>query len=144
METLTRNVIKGHTFIIPERYLIDDTCKILGKGSFGLCCSAKDLSTDETIAVKRIRPYANDIWDAKHTLREIKLMRLLGSHPNIICLYDLSINNEKEELYMMLECMYCDLNKVIKQVELSDKEQNKIMQSCNKLLLAIQCNRLDN
>lgn len=35
------------------------------------------------LAIKRIRPYANDEWDARHTLREIRLLKLLGNHPNV-------------------------------------------------------------
>ena len=46
--------------------------KILGKGSFGLVSSAIDTMSGDKIAVKRIRPFANDDWDARHTLREIR------------------------------------------------------------------------
>jgi mitogen-activated protein kinase 1/3 len=65
------------------------------------------------IAIKRIRPFANDDWDARHTLREIRLMKVLGPHPNIITLYDLSLNEAKAELYMMMELMDCDLHQII-------------------------------
>jgi serine/threonine protein kinase len=54
-----------------------------GKGSFGVVCTAYDSIRKTDMAIKRIRPYANDEWDAKHTLREIRLMKLLGSHPNV-------------------------------------------------------------
>jgi len=65
------------------------------------------------IAIKRIRPFANDDWDARHTLREIRLMKVLGHHPNVITLYDLSVNEAKSELYMMMELMDCDLHQII-------------------------------
>ena len=76
-------------------------------------CTAFDRVRNETIAIKRIRPFANDEWDARHTLREIRLMKLLGRHPNVISLYELSIFEDKSELYMMMELMDCDLHRII-------------------------------
>ena len=40
-------------------------------------------------------------------------MKLLGPHPNVISLYDLSLFEEKAELYMMMELMDCDLHRII-------------------------------
>ena len=106
-------LVQGHTFTVSNRYNLTETGKILGKGSFGLVSSCVDTKTGAKIAVKRIRPYANDDWDARHTLREVRLMRLLDPHPNIISLYDVSLWDRKTELYMMMELMDCDLHKVI-------------------------------
>ncbi len=75
-------VVNGHTFTIDTRYVLRDS-RILGKGSFGDVCTAYDSIRKIDIAIKRIRPYANDEWDAKHTLREIRLLKLLGPHPNV-------------------------------------------------------------
>ena len=73
-------VVQGHTFTIDTRY---QPGKILGRGSFGVVCTAFDVVRHENVAIKRIRPFANDEWDARHTLREIRLMKLLGRHPNV-------------------------------------------------------------
>ena len=73
--------VNGHTFTVDTRYVLTDS-RILGKGSFGVVCTAYDSVRKIDLAVKRIRPYANDDWDAKHTLREIRLLKLLGPHPN--------------------------------------------------------------
>lgn len=114
-------LVQGHTFTISSRYNLKQG-KILGKGSFGLVSSAIDTKRDDKIAVKRIRPFANDDWDARHTLREIRLMRLLDRHPNVITLFDVSINEPKTELYLMMELMDCDLHKVIQSKQtLEDK-----------------------
>jgi len=109
-EHLEATVVQGHTFTISTRY---EPKKILGRGSFGVVCVAHDKVRAENIAIKRIRPFANDEWDARHTLREIRLLKLLGSHPNIISLYDLSLFEDKAELYMMMELMDCDLHRII-------------------------------
>ena len=79
---VTPTVVHGHTFSLTSRYALKDS-KVLGKGSFGVVVTALDSLTGRTVAVKRIRPYANDDWDAKHTLREIRLLSLLGKHPNV-------------------------------------------------------------
>jgi serine/threonine protein kinase len=75
-------VVSGHTFTIDVRYVLKDS-RILGKGSFGVVCTAFDAVRKIDMAIKRIRPYANDEWDARHTLREIRLLKLLGNHPNV-------------------------------------------------------------
>lgn len=75
-------VVNGNTFTVDPRYDLSES-RILGKGSFGVVCTAYDTVREINLAIKRIRPYANDEWDAKHTLREVRLMRLLGPHPNV-------------------------------------------------------------
>lgn len=105
-------VIQGHTYSLDTRYDLSNG-KILGRGSFGVVTTAVDTKTKQQIAIKRIRPYSNDEWDARHTIREIRLMKLLKDHPNVITLYDLSLFEEKAELYMMMELMDCDLHRII-------------------------------
>ena len=83
------------------------------RGSYGVVTTAIDKLQHDKIAIKRIRPFANDEWDARHTLREVRLMKALGPHPNVITLYDLSVNETKSELYMMMELMDCDLHQII-------------------------------
>ena len=95
-------VIQGHTFTIDKKYDLS-SAKILGRGSFGVVTTAVDPDMKQTIAIKRIRPYSNDEWDARHTIREIRLMKLLKDHPNVITLFDLSLFEPKAELYMMME-----------------------------------------
>lgn len=101
---------EGHTFAIDKRYTPET---VLGRGSFGVVCKAFDTQEKLSIAIKRIRPFATDEWDAKHALREIKLLKILRGHPNIITLLCLSVFAEKEELYMFMEAMDCDLHRII-------------------------------
>jgi serine/threonine protein kinase len=75
-------VVSGHTFTVDPRYDLKES-KILGRGSYGVVTTANDRLQHGKIAIKRIRPFANDEWDARHTLREIRLLRLLGPHPNV-------------------------------------------------------------
>jgi serine/threonine protein kinase len=82
MPNLVATVVSGHTFTIDGRYDLKDA-KILGRGSYGVVTTAYDSLKQRKLAIKRIRPFANDDWDARHTIREIRLMKVLGSHPNV-------------------------------------------------------------
>jgi serine/threonine protein kinase len=59
------------------RYSIDT---IIGKGSYGVVCSAVDNYTGEKVAIKKINNVFEHVSDATRILREIKLLRLL-KHP---------------------------------------------------------------
>ena len=52
-----------------------------------------------------------DVWDAKHTLRELRLMRLLDYHPNVISL--VSLSSTSTSLYIVMELMDSDLHKIV-------------------------------
>ena len=82
MPNLIATAVSGHTFTVDPRYDLKDA-KILGRGSYGVVTTALDSLKQTRLAVKRIRPFANDDWDARHTLREIRLMKVLGPHPNV-------------------------------------------------------------
>lgn len=60
----------------------------------GVVTTAYDSVRKIDLAIKRIRPYANDEWDARHTLREIRLLKLLGNHPNVSILTNKSFRIE--------------------------------------------------
>jgi serine/threonine protein kinase len=59
------------------RYQIKE---IIGKGSYGVVCSAVDTTTGEKVAIKKINNVFDHVSDATRILREIKLLRLLR-HP---------------------------------------------------------------
>lgn len=67
---------------LPSHY---QPLKPIGKGAYGIVCSAVDTSTGEKVAVKRISGAFDNTVDAKRTLREIMLLRQLR-HENIIAI----------------------------------------------------------
>lgn len=60
-----------------SRYTIKE---VIGKGSYGVVCSAIDNYTGEKVAIKKINNVFEHVSDATRILREIKLLRLL-KHP---------------------------------------------------------------
>ncbi|ETV95686.1 CMGC/MAPK protein kinase [Aphanomyces invadans] len=117
--------IKGCEFNVPSNYR---AIHVLGEGSYGVVCSATDSTTHKTVAIKKITPMAGDEWDAKHTLREIRLMRYFGDHPNIASLENLSTCIEKDELYIMMGLVDTDLHRLIQsKTKLEDNHVAAIM-----------------
>lgn len=55
---------------------------MIGKGSYGVVCSAVDSKTGEKVAIKKINNVFDHVSDATRILREIKLLRLLR-HPGV-------------------------------------------------------------
>lgn len=110
--------VRGYTFTVSTRYAFSagkQRSKILGTGSFGVVCSAFDREqADKPVAIKQVSNYAEEEWEARHCLRELRILRHLAPHPNIITLYDQSVVEENNELYMIMELMDSDLNKVIR------------------------------
>jgi serine/threonine protein kinase len=53
--------------------------KPVGKGSYGIVCSAFNTESGEHVAIKKVSPISTHVIDAKHVLREIRMMRQVSS-----------------------------------------------------------------
>ncbi|XP_050258046.1 mitogen-activated protein kinase homolog D5-like isoform X2 [Quercus robur] len=60
----------------------------IGKGAYGIVCSALNSETNEHVALKKIANAFDNKIDAKRTLREIKLLRHMDheNHYSTICI----------------------------------------------------------
>ncbi len=110
IEGFTRHVIAGSTFTLNNRY---EGLKTIGKGSYGVVCCAQDTLTKKKVAIKKIQDMSKHAVNAKHVLREMRLMRHLGSHPNISTLQNLYLQQDADELYLVMDLMDSDLHKII-------------------------------
>ena len=71
--------VGGTSFSVRPHY---STFKVIGRGSYGVVVSCTDGRTKGRCAIKRIKPMAGHVSDAKHALREIRCMRLgAARHP---------------------------------------------------------------
>ena len=79
--TNNQSIVKGQIFNVSKRYVFTD-CRIMNRGSFSVVSQTFDTLTQQKIAIKLIR-YANEEWEGRCILREIRLMKLLKHHPNV-------------------------------------------------------------
>ncbi|KAG6504701.1 hypothetical protein ZIOFF_037037 [Zingiber officinale] len=96
-----------------SRYKIQE---VIGKGSYGVVCSAIDVLTGEKVAIKKIHDIFEHISDAVRILREIKLLRLLR-HPDIVEIKHIMLppsRKDFKDIYVVFELMESDLHQVIK------------------------------
>lgn len=98
--------------------------KAVGKGAYGVVCSAK--KGDDKVAIKKIQnAFENDI-DARRTLREVTLLRQLN-HENIVNLVDVMAplgdgKDQFKDVYLVYELMDTDLHQIIRSKQpLSDE-----------------------
>jgi serine/threonine protein kinase len=108
-----------HSFMVNACKFVVDTkyapLKPLGRGAYGVVCSAIDKVTNKKVAIKKIPKAFEDLVDAKRILREVKLLRHFH-HDNVIGLRDLVGPTEDEpfeDIYIILDFMETDLHKII-------------------------------
>ncbi|XP_047158838.1 mitogen-activated protein kinase 9-like isoform X2 [Vigna umbellata] len=93
-----------------------DILEVIGKGSYGVVCSAVDSHNGEKVAIKKINDVFEHVSDATRILREIKLLRLLR-HPDIVEIKHIMLppsRREFRDVYVVFELMESDLHQVIK------------------------------
>ncbi|XP_006654845.1 mitogen-activated protein kinase 9 [Oryza brachyantha] len=96
-----------------NRYKIQE---VIGKGSYGVVCSAIDLHTRQRVAIKKVHSIFEHVSDAARILREIKLLRLLR-HPDIVEIKHIMLppsRKDFKDIYVVFELMESDLHQVIK------------------------------
>ena len=112
---LTKFVVCGNLFEVKKKYV---PIKPIGKGAYGIVCSAKDEKQNTKVAIKKITNAFENVVDAKRTLREIKLLRHLR-HENVVPITDCMLPPKEEDhsfndVYVMYELMDTDLHQIIR------------------------------
>ncbi|VVB06290.1 unnamed protein product [Arabis nemorensis] len=105
--------LSGNIFEVTAKY--QPPIKPIGRGAYGIVCSALNSETNEKVAIKKIMHAFDNHIDAKRTLREIKLLRHFN-HENIIGIKDIILPRERyasEDVYVAYELMDSDLHEVI-------------------------------
>lgn len=109
-----------HSFMVNACKFVIDThyqpLKPLGRGAYGVVCSAVDHSKeDKKVAIKKIPKAFDDLVDGKRILREVKLLHHF-QHDNICSISDLAPSPAHvpfEDVYIILDFMETDLHKII-------------------------------
>jgi serine/threonine protein kinase len=124
------------TFEVDERY---EPIKAIGKGAYGVVCSARDGKTGEKVAVKKITNAFENLVDARRTLREMRLLRHLRW---VSCLHDewhgRRVNVQPCAAWLLLPCPLASLKTLKGNCMLARRHDNviavrDIMRPPNKL-----------
>jgi serine/threonine protein kinase len=90
---------------------------LVGKGAYGKVCSAVDRQTSSGVAIKKISSVFKNAQDARRTLTELQILRLLSNHENIVAMRDVFPPPSLpafNDLYIVYDLMETDLHQVLK------------------------------
>ncbi|KAG0447019.1 hypothetical protein HPP92_028532 [Vanilla planifolia] len=105
--------VYGNLFEVTTKYV--PPIRPVGRGAYGIVCSAVNSQTREEVAIKKIGNAFDNRIDAKRTLREIKLLRHMN-HENIIAIKDIICPPKREsfnDVYIVYDLMDTDLHQII-------------------------------
>ena len=90
----------------------------MGQGAYGLICAARDTTTGEAVAIKKVARAFDDAVHARDVLREIKLLRHFD-HENVLALHDVLLPDDQRidgwhDVYLVTELFESDLDKIIR------------------------------
>ncbi|CAN1778261.1 Mitogen-activated protein kinase 4 [Linum perenne] len=97
--------VHGNLFEVSSKYV--PPIRPIGRGAYGIVCSAVNSDTREEVAIKKIGNAFDNRVDAKRTLREIK----------VIAIRDIIRPPKKEafnDVYIVYELMDTDLHQIIR------------------------------
>ncbi|CAN6483759.1 unnamed protein product [Victoria cruziana] len=106
--------IFGNIFEVTAKY--KPPIMPIGKGAYGIVCSAMNSETKEQVAIKKIGNAFENKIDAKRTLREIKLLRHMD-HENVVAIRDIippPVREAFNDVYIAYELMDTDLHQIIR------------------------------
>ncbi len=90
--------------------------KLMGQGAFGCVAAGEDLRTGSKVAIKKVKNCTSDRTGAKRLLRELRFLRELSGHANVVSLQDVHIRNTDGQVdtYIVTDLMEADLEQIIK------------------------------
>ncbi|XP_064610515.1 cyclin-dependent kinase 1-like [Liolophura sinensis] len=104
---------------------MEDYIKIekIGEGTYGVVYKGQNKKTKKICALKRIRLESEEEGVPSTAIREISLLKEL-SHPNIVCLEDVLMQDNK--LYLVFEFLSMDLKKYMDTIP-SEQTMDKML-----------------
>lgn len=99
--------------LLAGRYLLE---RVLGEGAHSVVAAARDTEAGCCIAIKRIRRVLASRAFAARVLRELRFLRLLAGHENLVAIKDVLVPENGatfSDTFVVFELMPCDLYRVI-------------------------------
>eukprot|EP01065_Artemidia_motanka_P050361 TRINITY_DN8593_c0_g3_i1.p1 TRINITY_DN8593_c0_g3~~TRINITY_DN8593_c0_g3_i1.p1 ORF type:complete len:461 (+),score=133.61 TRINITY_DN8593_c0_g3_i1:86-1384(+) len=105
--------VEGRLFSVPPRY---EPMRALGRGAFGIVCSARDKEARAAVAIKKIEQPFRSLDNARKLVREIRLLRHFREHRNVVGLIDILMpkSADYDSVYLVTELMETDLGRLLK------------------------------
>ncbi|GIM09282.1 hypothetical protein Vretimale_13161 [Volvox reticuliferus] len=88
---------------------------VVDEGAYGVVLAVRHRLTGESYAVKAGKHASADPRVMYQTLREVKILRSLGEHPNVVRLAD-AFRSEEEHVYLVFEMAYSGLHKELERL----------------------------
>lgn len=107
-------IVNGNMFELPAKY--KPPMSYIGRGAYGVVCSALNSETNELVAIKKICSVFDNKDDAKRTYRELKLLRHMN-HENVVAIRDIMPPPRRydyNDVYVASELMDTDLHEIIR------------------------------
>ena len=99
----------------------------LGSGSYGDVFQALDKKSGEFVAVKKLKKKIFSL-DESRNLKEVKCLRKMNNHPNIVKLRNLV--KEHEDVFIVFEYMESDLLKLMKERAGQNFSEDEVRNLC--------------
>jgi cell division cycle 2-like protein len=111
----------------------------LDEGTYGIVWKARDLKTNEVVALKQIKfePSLRKEGFPMAALREIGVLLAL-SHESIVTVKEMVIGDDFDKVFMAMEVMEMDLQQAMKQSESSPFPQAEVKSMMYQILSATQ------
>lgn len=119
--SVIQDMRKNHRTVVYNISLDFKISEVLGEGAYGTVCLAIHTPSGTKVAIKRLEPFSRALLCVR-ALREIKTLRILRGHENIVTMFDIQRPADFglfHEVYLIEEYMQSDLSKVIRTQNLS-------------------------
>lgn len=95
-----------------------DQKDILGEGTYGTVYRAKDNNNGKEVAIKKMKVHDSQEGFPLTSLREVKVLKKLRGHPNIVELIEVAVGKNKDSVFLIFEFCELDLINLLDQMRL--------------------------
>lgn len=109
--------------------------EMIGEGTYGIVFFAKDKNTNEQLAIKKMKVLDNQDGFPITSLREVKILKMLSTHPNIVSLREVVVGLKAESVFLVFEYCDIDLYKLLNQMIIDKSSFSEAEIKCLSLQL---------
>lgn len=96
----------------------------LGEGTYGTVYAARDKTTGEIVAIKKVKIHDEKEGFPVTSLREIKLLQETKQHTNIVSLKEVAVGLKTDSIFLVFEHSMIDMGCLIDRMRMKDEEMS--------------------